>query len=89
MFKHLNIKIYGKVQGIFFRYSAKEVADNLKLRGFAKNLDDGTVYIEIEGEKESLNKFLAWCKKGPSLAKVERLDVTESELKNFPKFSTH
>ena len=89
MIKHLNIKIYGLVQGVIFRYSAKEVADSLKITGFAKNEDDGALYIEAEGEKENLEKFLEWCKSGPSLAKVEKLEVTEGELKNFPKFSTH
>lgn len=89
MIKHLNIKIYGRVQGIFFRATAKDEAEKLGIFGFARNEDEGTVYIEAEGEEENLNKFLDWCKKGPPLAKVEKLDVTESELKNFPKFSTH
>lgn len=89
MFKHINIKIYGRVQGIFFRYSAKLQADSLKVTGFAINEDDGSLFIEAEGEEENLNKFLDWCKKGPSLAKVEKIEVTESELKNFLKFNTH
>lgn len=89
MVKHLNIKIYGRVQGIFFRYSAKLQADSLKITGFARNEDDGSLFIEAEGEEENLKTFLSWCKKGPPLAKVERIEVTEGDLKNFPKFSTH
>lgn len=86
MIKHLNIKIYGKVQGIFFRVTAKEKADGLGITGFTKNEDDGSVYIEAEGEEKNLEEFLKWCKKGPSLAKVEKIETTESELKNFTKF---
>lgn len=89
MERHVNIKIHGMVQGVFFRYSAKEQADTLGITGFARNENGGTVYIETEGEEKQLEKFLEWCKKGPPYAKVEKLDVTEGELKNFPKFSTH
>ena len=87
--KHVNIKIYGLVQGIFFRATAKQEADKLNITGFAKNKEDGSVYIKAEGEKENLDKFIKWCKIGPTLAKVEKVIVTECELKNFPKFSTH
>ena len=48
MTKHLNIKIYGRVQMVGFRYSAKEMADQLDIKGFAQNSPDGAVYIEAE-----------------------------------------
>lgn len=84
--KHLNIKVYGKVQGIFFRTTAREEAEKLHITGFAKNESDGSVYIEAEGEKENLDKFISWCHKGPPLAKVEKVEATESPLKNFSEF---
>lgn len=68
--KHLDIKIYGQVQGVFFRYSAKEKADELKISGFARNEPDSAVYIEAEGEESRLNKFLEWCRQGPETAKI-------------------
>lgn len=86
MLKHINIKIYGLVQGIFFRVSAKEQAEKLNINGFAQNESDGTVYIEAKGEKENLDKFINWCKNGPELAKVEKIEVTSGDLKNFTEF---
>lgn len=85
--QHLNIKIYGLVQGVFFRASAKEQADKLGLTGFAKNMPDGSVYIEAEGEKENLDKFIKWCHLGPMLARVEKVEVSEGSLKNFTDFT--
>ena len=84
--KHLNIKIYGQVQGVFFRVTAKEKAEKLRIKGFARNEEDGAVYIEAEGEKDKLDKFLEWCKNGPDKAQVEKLEVTEGPVKNFSSF---
>ncbi|MBI2017470.1 acylphosphatase [Candidatus Daviesbacteria bacterium] len=86
MKKHLNIKVTGLVQGVFFRVSAKDQADKLSIKGFARNEKDGSVYIEAEGEKENLNKFLAWCHKSPTLAKVEEVEIRKDPLKNFSEF---
>ncbi|OGE29326.1 acylphosphatase [Candidatus Daviesbacteria bacterium RIFCSPHIGHO2_01_FULL_40_11] len=84
--QHLNIKVYGLVQGIFFRASAKEQADKLRLTGFAQNMSDGSVYIEAEGEKKNLDKFVKWCNLGPTMAQVEKVETSESSLKNFNGF---
>lgn len=89
MSKHINIRIFGKVQGIFFRANAKNLADKLKLFGFAQNENDGSVYIEAEGEENQLNKFIEWCNIGPRMAKVEKVIVTEDKLKNFSKFEVY
>ncbi len=87
MKKHFNIQIYGLVQGVFFRTSAKEQTDKLKISGLAKNMPDGSVYIEVEGEKENLDKFIKWCHLGPMLARVEKVEVSEGSLKNFKEFT--
>ena len=87
MIKHLNIKVYGRVQGIFFRATAKEQTDRLGLTGFARNEPNGTVYIEAEGEESKLDQFLNWCKNGPPLAMVEKIETKEGQLKNFSEFS--
>ncbi len=87
MNKHLNIKIYGRVQMVLFRDSAKRKAKKLGLRGFVKNEPDGAVYIEAEGDEKNLNEFFEWCKKGPVLAKVEKVDCDYSDkLENFDDF---
>ena len=87
MQKHLNIKISGLVQGVLFRHSARREAEKLNIKGFARNEDDGTVYIEAEGEKENLKKFLDWCRNGPIFSRVEKVDFKfSSEIKNFTDF---
>lgn len=89
MKKHFNIKVLGRVQGMFFRATAKEQADLLGIVGFAQNKDDGSVYIEVEGEKNKLDKFLKWCYLGPPLAQVKKVTTTESPLKNFLQFEIY
>ena len=88
MKKNLKIKVFGKVQGVFFRYSAKKKAQELGLLGYAKNMPDGTVEIEAEGEKKNLQIFLQWCKEGSETAEVEKVDfVFSEETKNFKDFN--
>lgn len=84
--KHLNITVSGKVQGVFYRASTKAVADQLGIRGFVKNLDNGSVYIEAEGDDFSLESFLEWCNEGPEKARIENVEAVESELKNYRNF---
>ncbi len=87
--KHFDIKIYGLVQGVFFRDNAKKEADKLSIMGFVKNFADGSVYVEAEGEKKNLDEFVIWCYKGPTTARVEKAVVTENKLKNFLKFEIY
>jgi len=84
--KHINITVSGKVQGVFYRASTKAVADQLGIKGFVKNQEDGSVYIEAEGDDFSLESFLEWCNEGPEKAKVENVTLAESELKNYRNF---
>jgi len=78
--------VQGKVQGVFFRATAKKQADLLGVNGWARNTEDGHVEIIAEGEEDKLGKFLEWCKKGPSNAKVEKIiieNVTECQIQGF------
>ncbi len=87
MRRHLNIKIHGRVQGVFFRHSAKQKAKELGIKGFAQNEPDGAVYIEAEGEEINLKQFLDWCRRGPTFARVEKVESEfKSELQNFNEF---
>ena len=83
------IKVYGLVQGVFFRTTAKKEADKLGITGFARNETDESVYIEAEGEKEALDKFIKWCNIGPTMAQVEKVLATEDKLKNFSQFDVY
>jgi tRNA pseudouridine55 synthase len=68
-------KVYGRVQGLGYRYFAREKAQNLDLFGYVKNLEDGTVEVLAQGREENLQKLIEELKKGPYLAKVEKIDI--------------
>lgn len=69
------IKVKGRVQGVYFRASAKQKAQMLGLKGSVKNLDDGSVCLEVEGEESSVMEMQEWCKHGPALARVDKLEI--------------
>lgn len=78
--------VSGRVQGVFYRASAKAKADELGIMGFVQNFPDGKVYIEAEGSDEKLDQFKVWCSEGPPRAQVERVEIKENELRNFTSF---
>lgn len=84
---HIDIRVFGKVQGVLFRYSAKSAADRLKVTGFIQNEPDGSVYIEAEGKKERLEKFLQWCRRGTALAKVKKIETQKSKVRGYSEFA--
>jgi len=84
--KHLNIKVFGRVQGVFFRDSVGRKAEEWGIRGFVRNESDGSVYIEAEGPEEALEKLVNWCWEGPEFAKVTRVEIEEGDIKEFENF---
>lgn len=84
--KHLNIKIIGVVQGVNFRWETKKQAKELRLTGFVQNLPDDTVFVEAEGEEQALDKFVAWCHKGPWFAKVSGMQVEAGAIMDYDEF---
>lgn len=84
--KQLSIIVSGKVQGVFFRASAKQKADELGIKGTVTNLPDGRVYIEAQGSDENLSSFQSWCRQGPPRAVVSNLELKPTDLKNFSDF---
>lgn len=87
--KHVKIHIHGRVQGVFFRSSAKEEALSLGLTGFARNEDDGSVYVEVEGDEEAINKFVEWCRKGPTHAEVNNFEHSSGDIFGFSGFDVY
>jgi len=75
MQKQAILKIYGKVQGVFFRDFSRRKAKELNLFGWVRNEPDGTVQIIVEGEEKDLKELFEWCKNGPNHAKVDKVDV--------------
>ena len=85
--KGVEIKVYGQVQGVFFRQGVKDVAEKFGLTGWVSNGDDGSVKIMAEGEEENLQKLIEWCKMGTSSARVEPVQVYWSEAEDeFSRF---
>jgi acylphosphatase len=75
--KRYHVTVSGRVQGVFFRGRTKSMADTLGLKGWVRNMADGTVEAVFEGEEGALKSMLEWCRKGPSLARVMAVDVQE------------
>ena len=86
MNRHLDIFVFGQVQGVNFRTAAKEVADRLEIKGYTRN-EGKFVYIEAEGTLDDLDNFIEWCHAGPDMAKVERVDYKEGRYKSFKEFN--
>jgi acylphosphatase len=83
---HFSIRVRGRVQGVFYRATARAEAERLGLRGFVRNEPDGSVYAEAEGEGEALDRFVDWCRRGPPQARVEAVDVKEGKPKGHAGF---
>jgi acylphosphatase len=77
--QHVKIRVTGKVQGVYFRDTARQTAENLEIQGFARNEQDGSIYIEAEGSDKAVEKFLEWCQEGPREAAVESVEHTHHE----------
>jgi acylphosphatase len=89
MLKRLHIFVSGMVQGVYFRQSTTVKAKECGLRGWVRNLKDGRVEIVCEGNEDSLNIMLEWCKKGPDRAFVDNVDARWEEFKDeFNGFQT-
>ena len=86
MVKHLNITITGKVQRVGFRFLSLQMAYEYGVKGNVKNVNHNTVYIEAEGDEESLVQFLKWAKKGPPGSEIKDFKVEEGEIKKYKAF---
>ncbi|MCH7650212.1 MAG: acylphosphatase [Nitrospinae bacterium] len=67
--------VHGHVQGVFYRANTQKVAQGLGLTGWVKNCGDGSVEIHAEGDKDNLEELIEWCRHGPALAKVSKIDL--------------
>ena len=83
-----HVLITGRVQGVWFRASTKQKADQLGLRGWVRNTREGHVEAVFEGEEKIVNEMLEWCKKGPPLARVDDVKIRKETSSNeFVDFS--
>ncbi len=85
--KQAHLTVRGRVQGVFFRASAQREAKRLGLTGWVRNRPDGAVEMCVEGEEEELKEIIAWANRGPSAARVEKVDVRwRSYVGEFSEF---
>jgi acylphosphatase len=83
----IEIIIKGKVQGVGFRYHTRKIANELNIRGFVKNMYDGSVYIHAHGAEQEIEMFINWCRQGPRLAIVDFLELKEIPDNDFDGFT--
>ena len=77
--EQVHVIIHGMVQGVFFRANTRAVGERLGLAGVAVNRPDGTVEAVAEGPRDKLEQFVAWCHRGPDMARVDRIEVSWGE----------
>jgi acylphosphatase len=75
--RRVRVIVSGRVQGVFFRVKCAEMAGELGLAGTVRNLGDGRVQAYFQGEGPAVEAALDWCRKGPSMAVVTTVEVTE------------
>jgi len=84
--KTLKVNIMGTVQGVFFRKFVKDNADSLGVKGYIRNMEDGSLEIVLEGRDERVNEMLAKCKKGPSHSEIKEVEVEEIKHQGLEGF---
>jgi acylphosphatase len=73
--KQLQLVVRGRVQGVYFRASTQREAKRLGLSGWVKNRADGSIEVLAEGEEDAIRELHGWAQKGPSAARVDRVDT--------------
>jgi acylphosphatase len=84
--RQVKLRITGKVQGVFFRASTREKAQQLGITGWVKNEPDGTVAATGQGPDVQLQQWIDWCHEGPPQARVESVEVEAQPLTSFQEF---
>jgi len=84
---NVHVIISGQVQGVWFRASTKQKADELGLNGWVKNTQNGDVEAVFEGEEDIVEKMISWCHDGPPKARVDNVVVKKQQTIGFKGFS--
>ena len=81
------IKIHGRVQGVYYRASMAQQAAQLRIVGWVRNCEDGSVEAVAEGNRGAIDALLSWCRHGPAGARVDNVDVLwETAAGGFDRF---
>lgn len=82
--KRVRVRIDGRVQGVFFREATRRRADELGVRGWVRNLEDGAVEAVFEGDEQAVAEALAFVRRGPPLAQVLSVELTDEPAGREP-----
>ena len=85
----VHIRIRGLVHGVSFRSSMAQLASDLGVRGWVRNLPDGTVEAFLEGDERRVRRVIDWAKFGPPRARVDKLEVEPATPRNHRDFRIH
>lgn len=85
----VRVKIKGLVHGVSFRSSMAQIASDSDVRGWVRNLPDGSVEAFLEGDERSVKKVLDWARLGPPRARVDRVEVEIAFPRNHHDFRIH
>lgn len=85
----VRVRINGLVHGVSFRSSMAGLASDFGVRGWVRNIPDGSVEAFLEGEEKSVRKVLDWAKVGPSRARVDKVVVEAARPRNHRDFRIH
>ncbi len=80
MIRRVRLQVSGRVQGVYFRMFTQKKARQLDIKGFVRNLPDGTVEIIAEADHVGIEQLIQWCHKGPITARVDQVDMIELEM---------
>ncbi|HEX5616224.1 MAG TPA: acylphosphatase [Acidimicrobiia bacterium] len=71
----VRVHVQGRVQGVWFRESCRREAEAVGVSGWVRNLGDGRVQAELEGPPAAVARVVAWCREGPSRARVDGVET--------------
>ena len=76
----MHMKIFGRVQGVWFRANTQQAAQRLGLTGWVRNTPDGAVEVHAQGKHEAVDELLSWCHQGPPGARVDKIDFRQAQV---------
>ena len=82
----VTLKILGRVHGVFFRASMADIAATHGVRGWVRNLPDGSVLAFLEGEEDKVMRVVEWARQGPPRARVDSIKVEKAPVRNSRNF---
>ncbi|MDP2631411.1 MAG: acylphosphatase [Candidatus Uhrbacteria bacterium] len=84
--KHIELKVYGNVQGVFYREAVQRIANSLNVNGYVKNNVNGTVSISAEAESGTLDDFVEKCHEGSESSYIKKVRVVEGPVEGYQNF---